>query len=745
MIFEHLGLFNFGNHEGHREMRFPAPDAGDSFVLVLAPNSCGKTTILRALRFLFYGEVGHDAKGAANPLASVVSERVREGLEPGKAAEAWVEARVILGSGGKHSTATLRRTLRIERGQTGRLHAEDPVLEVRVGTNPGERFGPDNGVWESRLRGEVPRNLFDWCFFEGEPFKDSKAGDLKDAVSTVLQLERWEEAKAIVHRAVQDLEAEEAQHASANQAYLNKRNARDGHQAGIAQKTEHISTLEAEKDRLTTRLEETDRRMRAIAATAEAARKLYERKRTLETEEADQKRRLDDAESNMRRLVLATGGLPFLSDLFAGADKRLSSLRRANLLPPPVAKSFIEQLLAETACVCGRKHDTASRACLEKYLQRALESNESADLKTVSDHLAAGRGGSYQHKVQAFRLQFPQQRAAKESALQRLAELKPALAALDKDHSVSEVNEYDQFRKSESQDRERIREIDEEIRRKHDEIRFLEGRVRDCESELRGLAKGKGHGDLFRVSAAAARGREVLQRLDEGMQSYRRSLERMLSAKVEAYYGPATMDGTTARVNQETLLPQILGRDGGVVHDLGGGMKQVLEIAFVIALAEVRRELNDRLHQLGLGARSLGEQAFFLDSPLHQGRPELPEGHRPLAPRQGGPDGPAGGQAELDRTDPENPREARHQSLRHAAPHQRCRRGPRRLRIPVPEESDFPSGSLAEAQEALHHLYRTLTPWPKSASLPARSRCCPSARRTQPGTTAPVSRATPLW
>ncbi|MCB1129926.1 MAG: hypothetical protein KDN05_02280 [Verrucomicrobiae bacterium] len=62
-------------------------------MVVLGPNNTCKTTILRAIDFLFYGSLGGESQDTAWKL---VTDIVRDETKVGTEVEAWVDARMRL-------------------------------------------------------------------------------------------------------------------------------------------------------------------------------------------------------------------------------------------------------------------------------------------------------------------------------------------------------------------------------------------------------------------------------------------------------------------------------------------------------------------------------------------------------------------------------------------------------------------------------------------------------------------------
>jgi hypothetical protein len=109
VLFDRLCLHNFQRYAGTFEIEFPDPEKHSSLVVVLAPNNTGKTTLIRALRFLFYGEMtstqnddSPSARRSQGPTTEVnawdmVNDLTRDGAGIGENVQAWVEARLRIG------------------------------------------------------------------------------------------------------------------------------------------------------------------------------------------------------------------------------------------------------------------------------------------------------------------------------------------------------------------------------------------------------------------------------------------------------------------------------------------------------------------------------------------------------------------------------------------------------------------------------------------------------------------------
>jgi DNA sulfur modification protein DndD len=159
MIIEKLILKNFLTIFGKQEIDFPISDHS-SITLIIAPNNAGKTSIIRALYFLFYGfETTEREKKAIN------LEEIRR-TNTQKTIESYVEA-VILNAGLKYR---VRRTLKAHKLDEKRVHVEIFNKKISMIQHKKREDLPykDELLIENILKQMVPKGLFDFFYFKGE-------------------------------------------------------------------------------------------------------------------------------------------------------------------------------------------------------------------------------------------------------------------------------------------------------------------------------------------------------------------------------------------------------------------------------------------------------------------------------------------------------------------------------------------------------------------------------------------------
>src|SRR5262249_54038686 len=125
---------------------------------------------------------------------------------------------------------------------------------------------------------------------------------------------------------------------------------------------------------------------------------------------------------------------------------------------------------------------------------------------------------------------------------------------------------------------------------------------------------GRGAGSqVQKLFAVRERANELQKLIEQSLEHLKGSFHQVLQESVCKYYDPNVTDSSSAIIDQNSLLP-LIQRNGDVLHSLGGGQRQLLVLAHIISLAELRRNLHTQLDAIGIKTGKLDDQSFFLDS-----------------------------------------------------------------------------------------------------------------------------------
>ena len=278
MIFERITLQNFQRYRGESTITFPASGNGHQggIVLVLAPNNAGKTTILRARRFLFYGHLaGFDRDTSWN----LANDLVRADAPVGQNLEVSVEARVsICGD----APITIRRTLVIRKTAADRWHCEGPYLFSKQTARPKEEFQVDgDGTVQSLIDTAVPQDLFSWFYFAGEPaegkMSHGNSRALMEPLKKAIQIRRWADAIHTATEVYSNLKSRLQREARNHGEYSALLQKKDVVTRGRSENIVGLASAEREVHDLERAFAEVDGECLRTSKRAEESQRLYQR------------------------------------------------------------------------------------------------------------------------------------------------------------------------------------------------------------------------------------------------------------------------------------------------------------------------------------------------------------------------------------------------------------------------------------------------------------------------------------
>lgn len=619
MILSKITLSHFLVFYGEQSLSFPS-DETQNVTLILANNNTGKTSIIRALKFLFYGSKALALNSVSGKPSTIISERAGHETAVGEDVEGFVDLTFALGD----QVYRFRRSVRATRTATGLDRGDEKLSEFIVGEHRVERIVDDsNGTLEAKLRAWMPRGLFDAFYFQGEPLD----GKMLEGVSTIslslssfLHIDKWEEAAEALGKIQQEYDRQLQTIASASREYQTKLTSLQNTEKNLAEKKAHVAKLTLELQEMEAREAVLSEELRLLGDTSDYDR-LVQHKSELRSKVQRIETEIDRAHERIGQIIEASQGAPFLLSAVAPARSVLREMEKRNVLPADISEGFVQRILKEKACVCGRIHDDGSREHWERYLENALSTKLSHRFLDVLNRVSEGskRG--------------PVEAAA--TARRDLAETQTLIATGKKElqsarQQFEDVDE--RIRQSpHANQKEKIaatldalRETGARLRRAQGEKGQIEGTIANLSltaSRLRKEAeaakpKGKAAAQIAEVERAIEIARELREFISAYRVSLRQRLHQQMQILVARNYDPHAVDRTRARVDANSFLPQIVNVEGKQQSLVGGGQQTLLSLAYVSALAQLRKGIHETMRELNLYLGRADDQSFVVDSPF---------------------------------------------------------------------------------------------------------------------------------
>ena len=619
MILHRLTFSNFLVYAGEQCVDLAPPTAADGrgVSVVVAPNNSGKTSILRALRFWFYGREG--IGGSGDQIPHLVNNQLRDSTAVGAAACAWVEVDFEVETGQGSVRVSLRRTLEIKRRGESKWDVMNLALQ-RVIHSPRFKLEDDTGdKWQRQLNAIMPPQLFGAFFFMGEPLDGElleNVGKIRAALGQFLHEDQWREAEQAalqvrdrLGRTLQKLSESDTQLRSKQNALDNNQRALDDQQAALDVELAELAAVEQ-------RMREDEKRAGELGDAEAADHMKGALNRSIQHRDTAT-RDLHQTDDEILHQIRQASGLPFLARAIEPVSGILRKMQQDNILPADISPGFVDRVVQADCCLCGRAHTKSTRSAWETYKQKTLEANVSDGLRKLLDWVVgdgplsvAGRCRSVDASLEQLLERRQHLVQARNQAETERREAENQLAELPHEELQQIARSLRDGRAKQSQLESRIRTLTHKVQTSEKTVALFRREIQ----EIRRKSKVD-MSQFDQVTASYERAGKLAKALKACRERLTPYFRAQLQAAVTRSYDRVATDGSRAHIDAGSLLPSIH-VNGQATRNLGGGQSQLLALSYVVALARLRQNMHRQLRQLKVTLGRGGEMPFFMDSPL---------------------------------------------------------------------------------------------------------------------------------
>ena len=364
MKLHRLTLRNFRQFHGEQELYFADLDERNVTV-IHAENGFGKTALLNALLWGFYGHEGLTADFAGKD--SILNKTVVASSIPESEKVAEVEIRFEHEG---HRYRLLRSLPYLQEKADSRK--TQLTLEVN---RDGQTF--NDRLPDQKIRSIIPKGIAPLIFFNGEGIDrlamEESADQVQKAIREMLGLSLLEQtAKDLREQGVRGRFRTEL---------------RESATAEIAELLQRLEDMEAQIERRKLTREQAKKNLNATEADIEAvdaslannrqAQELQHKRQNLEAAKARDIEELAAVSRDLSKLIAEDGYSLFTGSLVTRGRAIVTRLRNENRIPARVLNVFIEDLLRSDRCICKRclPEGSEERAAVEALLTTAGDQN----------------------------------------------------------------------------------------------------------------------------------------------------------------------------------------------------------------------------------------------------------------------------------------------------------------------------------------------------------------------------------
>ena len=600
MILEKLVIENFRPFRGKQELVFSTTKR-KNITIIHAENGFGKTALLNALLWGFYGHEG------LTPDLEKPDRIIHEGLAADCEDPEALVARVtiLFDEDGAKFTLTRSLSLSQERADSRKT---DLVVDVQ---REGQTFANIDKPKE-QLQAIIPFGISRFLFFNGERIDhlamDKNAAQITEAIRQVLGLK-------LLKTTIEDLEHQSVR------GRLNRDLAdnSDEQTNELIQQEEELERIirDYREELETCRNEQaaTDNEIKGIDAKMEAnrlTRELQQTRSRLESERDDLEDSINETRQRLKSTIADRAFVLFAEELVEKGKSIAQNLRREGKIPARVVNSFVEELLDAHRCICGCEliEGTPEYQKVTQLLEIAGDQQFNTSVSALDNAI-----GAIQSNIVSTRDALTQDTGDLDETRRRLRETNEALQEVhaqlgdSDDEEVHQLEEtrheltlkLQEFHHSEGRLDRQISESQTNLETIRREIETVEQRAGVAERARRRLNALSELTDLLRVI------------LDHEM----RDMRTVLNSEIDTHFQKIIDRECWAELSEEFVL-RIKKKVGHSQQEIdvaqNSGLRQLTSLVFIgslVALARKRAEIPTILR--GLDG---GEFPIVMDAPF---------------------------------------------------------------------------------------------------------------------------------
>jgi DNA sulfur modification protein DndD len=407
MIIEKLIVENFRQFLGRQEVVF-ANLKRKNVTLIHAENGFGKTALLNALLWAFYGSNGLTAD-FEHP-DRILSETLEHEGNRDSAASVTVMFRDDM------DKYTLTRTITLHQ-QKSDTSKTDLSLEV---LRDGQTIHVDRPQW--RIEALLPTGISPFLFFNGERIDHlamaSNSDEIREAIYQMLGLKLLERAiEDLQHQSVRGKLVREFQDHT-DDATVELIRQEQELSAKIKELNVSLTTNSDNQKALLERIADIDRSL----SDNQAARDLQKRREEQEQSKEFLETKIAELGKRLVTQIAEDGYVLFSQDLTTRGREITQRLRSEGRMPARVMNSFIQEILTVGSCICGTplKEHSAEWEKVRSLLTTAGDQNFNNAVSSLDNAL-----GQIEGKIETTRsnlLALGKERAEYQSFLRQVEE-----------------------------------------------------------------------------------------------------------------------------------------------------------------------------------------------------------------------------------------------------------------------------------------------------------------------------------
>lgn len=572
-----ITLTNYRQYQGTQIVNFSF-DKKRNVAVILGKNGSGKSNLLNALTWCFYGiEVHKDPQALEASGMPIINAAELTALKPNQSTYAEVRVSIDTDIG----PWVIKR--RVEGGKTalGQVYLDLPKLAV-VHPVGGQDKIAEGDETQRLINNLLPEALRQFFFIDGEQlrefFKFSSPKKIAEAIDNVSQLE-------LMYKAAENLETYRKQLRNNVKATTPQLKVVQQQivlmQKEIEEQKSLLQKIEDEREKNKLELAQVEEYLRKHNDASIAA--LQGERESLEKDIASLKRYLREEETERDSYLVDIAPYILLKDDIKAAYLLIQQKVDKGELPPRIKETFVQELLERGRCICGNELIGNAKQELEAY-SRKLALSELSEVSivgktTIEDILSAIE--DFPDKINKLNEKIDRLNDEYDRKMRRLEYISEEL----KGHNIDEIRAHEGRRSKLASAL--ARNESSIVLIKSDIATSNEALEAKLDQEEKELSKDKKNAKL----------RVKLQLVQEALKTLA-DTEYVIKSKIRKQVEKSTKDNFQTLIRKKTAFKDVLIDDGfnvqilhsygyNAINDLSAGEYMIFGLSFMSALMTI--------------------------------------------------------------------------------------------------------------------------------------------------------------
>ncbi|MGR5520874.1 AAA family ATPase [Vibrio sp. PNB22_4_2] len=384
MKLKSISIMNFRQFWNEVNINF-STDPNRNVTVVHGANGAGKTSLLNAFKWCFYGKTDFDTK-----TDNILNETAIQVSEVGQEIELKVTV-VFEEMGCLYEVSRTARYLKRKGMEVENLELTEFVIMKIDESGSAMRIEAP----KSEINRVLPETLQPYFFFNGERIEKlagvNESEQIKEAIKKLMGLKQVERAQRHLEKASKIYRAEAAKQQTPQSQ-------------GLVEKIECLENELDEKTKLRDReqkslklvennIDEVDKKLDAC----KEIKFMQMRRKELDSLNKQIEQDLNKVMQERKSLLENHRAVLLAKPIIDKCQNLVDDNRKKGVLPYKVRAPFIDDLLSNCTCICGRHIDEESRRALEEAKKKAGDDDLDSAYMAVSSFLA-----SYESNVKQY-------------------------------------------------------------------------------------------------------------------------------------------------------------------------------------------------------------------------------------------------------------------------------------------------------------------------------------------------------